>query len=288
MGKRNGRVVGSLEKAYRESAALDEQLGLNKIPYITEEEIKMAKSIVNNEVTFKYGQDIAVVREVNGVVEVDRAGVVTPIPNAQSFDQVADQFREVGWVELPAVQVPYSITAPSAVQPTPNVQPVSSAVPEQQGEIVELAARAGGVDPAVATSAFQQNITIGVQQEVDAYLELHQKIADLTKELNGMKDNVREYMETHKVKTIKGTKGRAVTLQDATKSNSTSVYSDYLLEDLAGVVSEDVLKDVTEIRVNATKLDGVLKTGKLPTEKVKEVKGLKIKEAGTPRFTVKK
>jgi len=32
----------------------------------------------------------------------------------------------------------------------------------------------------------------------------------------------------------------------------------------------------------------VLKTGKLPTEKVKEVKGLKIKEAGTPRFTVKK
>jgi len=287
MGKRNGRVVGSLEKALRESEALDEQLGLKNYPYITEEEIKMAKTIVNNEVVFKYGADVAIVREVNGVVQVERGGTVTPIPNAQSFDQVADQFREVGWTVVPAA-LPESVVAPSAVQPTPNVQPISSAVPEQQGEIVELAARAGGVDPAVATSAFQQNITIGVQQEVDAYLELHQKIADLTKELNGMKDNVREYMETHKVKTIKGTKGRAVTLQDATKSNSTSVYSDYLLEDLAGVVSEDVLKDVTEIRVNATKLDGVLKTGKLPTEKVKEVKGLKIKEAGTPRFTVKK
>lgn len=284
MGKRNGRVVGSLEKAFRESEALDEQLGLKNYPYITEEEIKMAKTIVNNEVVFKYGQDTAVVREVNGVIQVERGGTVTPIPNAQSFDQVADQFREVGWVELP----PNPIVAPSVVQPTPNVQPVSSAVPGQQGEIVELAARAGGVDPAVATSAFQQNITIGVQQEVDAYLELHQQVADLNKELDKMKKNVREYMETNELKEIKGTKGREVTLQDATKSNSTSVYSDYLLEDLTGVLPEDVLKDITEIRVNATKLDGVLKTGKLPSATVKVVKNRKIKEAGTPRFTVKK
>jgi len=287
MGKRNGRVVGSLEKAFRESAALDEQLGLDKIPYTYEEENKMAKSIVNNEVVFKYGADVAIVREVNGVVQVERGGTVTPIPNAQSFDQVADQFREVGWTVVPAA-LPESVVAPSAVQPTPNVQPVSSAVPEQQGEIVELAARAGGVDPAVATSAFQQNITIGVQQEVDAYLELHQQIADLNKELDKMKKNVREYMETNSLKSIKGTKGREVTLQDATKSNSTSVYSDYLLEDLTSVLPEDILKDVTEIRVNATKLDGVLKTGKLPVATVKVVKNRKIKEAGTPRFTVKK
>lgn len=125
--------------------------------------------------------------------------------------------------------------------------------------------------------------------EVDEYLELHEKMAKLKAEMEDLKKGIRTYMDKAEIREITGRSGKKVYLQDAKASNSTSRYTDYdLNEVMVALDGTDLLKKVTEIRVNAEKLEGLLKVEKLPKKTVEEVKALKISNPGTPRFAVKK
>jgi hypothetical protein len=146
------------------------------------------------------------------------------------------------------------------------------------------------VEPSRAVEmAAKQNIPVSVQEEVDAYLKLHEQIAALNKQLDGYKKTIRNHMEDNGITSIRGTEGKQVYLQDAKASNSTSTFTDYEISDImVALADNELLRQVTEVRVNAQKLEGLLSLGKLPEEKVKEIKNLKIVRAGTPRFSVKK
>lgn len=146
-----------------------------------------------------------------------------------------------------------------------------------------------GWTSAAVKSAAKQDIPLGVQQEVDEFLELHAQIAELNAKAEKLKKNVRTYMDNNNKKEIEGSKGKKVYLQDATASNSTAVYSNYELNHVAAAINNnEILRQVTEIRINSDKLEALLKLDKLPKEKVAEVKSLKITNPGTPRFSVKK
>lgn len=127
-----------------------------------------------------------------------------------------------------------------------------------------------------------------VREDVDAYLELHEEMSKLRKQMEGLKKRIRAFMDSEGVTSIRGTNGQEVYLQEAKASNSTSKYTDYELPDIIRELDYEVLKEVTEVRVNAEKLEGLLKTDKLPKEKVEEIKAQKIVRKGTPRFSVKK
>ena len=127
-----------------------------------------------------------------------------------------------------------------------------------------------------------------VREDVDAYLELHEEMSKLRKQMEGLKKGIRAFMDSEGVTSIRGTNGQEVYLQEAKASNSTSKYTDYELPDIIRELDYEVLKEVTEVRVNAEKLEGLLKTDKLPKEKVEEIKAQKIVRKGTPRFSVKK
>lgn len=129
---------------------------------------------------------------------------------------------------------------------------------------------------------------IGIQAAIDTYLELHEQMSELKAQMDKLKKEIRTHMEDNKLKEVKGTNGKRIVLQDAVKSNSTSIYTDYELNDIMHRLEGEYLRQVTEIRVNAEKLEGLLKVGKLPEEKVKEIRNLKIRKPGTPRFTVRK
>lgn len=140
-----------------------------------------------------------------------------------------------------------------------------------------------------AASAALQNIPVSVQNDVDGYLKLHEQIAALNKVLDGYKKNIRSYMDTNDIKSISGTHGKQVYLQDAKASNSTSLYSDYEMAPVVATLQDnELIRQVTEIRINAEKLEALLKLDKLPKDKVEEIKSLKIVKEGTPRFSVKK
>lgn len=138
-------------------------------------------------------------------------------------------------------------------------------------------------------AATMNGIPVQTQKEVDEYLALHAQKSELEAKMNKLKDNVRTYMENNNLTAIQGTTGKQVYLQDAAASNSTAVFSNYDLGSvMAALNNNEVLRQVTEIRVNSEKLEALLKLDKLPKEKVEEVKALKIVKPGTPRFSVKK
>ncbi|QDP42937.1 hypothetical protein HWC53_gp152 [Bacillus phage vB_BmeM-Goe8] len=247
-----GKRVGSLAEVIGES------LGLNN--YKSEEENQM-----NKQVKLTANNETAVVTEVAGVVQVDRGGQVTPFKPEFTFESVVEKFKKYGW---------------QVVEPEPT--------PEPEPEIKVVAAATGGVDPKVAESAFSQNITIGVQKATDSYLELQKQIAELKKEQDKYKESIRQYMDENDVTAIKGTYGQEVYLQPAKKSNSTSRYTDYEMEDVVPLLDEELVRQVTETRINAEKLDAFLKVSKLPKERKDAIKANKISVPGTPRFAVKK
>ena len=191
-----------------------------------------------------------------GQVEVSREGIGVVVMQPQhTFDSVVQKFVKSGW-EVANVKEEEEIPM----------------------EFVE-----------VSKSAKNQNIPVDVQQEVDAYLQLHAQVAELEKQMKKYKESIRSFMEENKVNSIKGTHGKQVCLQEAKASNSTSIYTDYELADIMAVIPDKaLLKEITEIRVNAKKLEGLISLGKLPEEKVAEIKKLKIVKPGTPRFSVKK
>ncbi|QIW88764.1 hypothetical protein P59_167 [Bacillus phage P59] len=264
--------MGAMEKAFRESQKLDEILGFTKTN--TEEETKMT------QVKFQQNGEVAVVSVANGQVHVERNGEITPFRPQYTFEEITSQFKANGWEE---------VTAPD---PTLFAAPVMKSSEEftglPKGQLHTVGAYSGGVDPNVANSAAAQNITIGAQKEIDEYLELHKQKAEIEKKMNEKKKNIRDYMDANDLDGVKGTNGQQIVLQAAKASNSTSRYTDYELSDVMSAMEGSLLKQVTEIRVNADKLEALLKVEKLPASKVKEIKGLKIVNPGTPRFTVKK
>jgi hypothetical protein len=286
--------VGAMEKAFKESQKLDEMLGFTKTNN-SKEETQMTKTV-----RFEQNNEVAVVREENGTITVERGGAVTPFRSQFTLEQIADQFIDNGWIEV--LDVSPSPTLPNTFEGLPVGQVHTMGGPTApnvfsgnhhaeapvQGEMTVKGAFTGGVDPAVANSALVQNITIGAQKQIDEYLELHKQKAELEKQMNGLKTQIRDYMDTNDLKGVKGTNGQQIVLQDAKASNSTSRYTDYDLKDVMSSLDGTLLKQVTEIRVNADKLEALLKVEKLPASKVKEIKGLKIVNPGTPRFTVKK
>lgn len=136
--------------------------------------------------------------------------------------------------------------------------------------------------------ADEDTVSEEVQKAVDEYLELHEQQSELKKKMDKLKKEIRPTLEKTETKTIKGTNGKAVYLQEARASNSTSRYTDYELKDIQAILEGDLLRKVTEIRVNAEKLDGVIKLEKLPAGVVEKINNAKIVNPGTPRFSVKK
>ncbi|AMB18745.1 hypothetical protein BH780_gp162 [Bacillus phage Eldridge] len=250
--------------------------------------------------TFKSGEKQAVVKEENGVVTVVRNGQETDFSSKHTFETLTDDFKAYGWEPVPIVTEDVQPTALSqswllgATHNGPplefaGVAPTSfSGAPLGSNEYTEITAYVDQVVEAVESEEEEIEIPAEIQKEVDDYLAMYDQLAEMQKKAKALKDSVRKYMEENDLKEIYGTKDRKVYLQDSTKSNSSSTFTDYDYHDLASVLKEPVLKDVTEMRVNADKLNSLLKTNKLPTKVVDRVKKLKIATPGTPQFKVKK
>lgn len=164
--------------------------------------------------------------------------------------------------------------------------------PEGEIEVVGMAnteeVTSDVTEQEVIVSAESQGIPVLTQSQVDEYLELHAQKAALEAKMKKIKPEIVDYMNKNQLKEVKGTKGKRVCFVDATASNSTSRYTDYELNEVAiALQGTKLLPKVTEIRVNADKLNGLIKVEKLPEGLAEQIKGLKIKNPGTPRFSVK-
>lgn len=127
----------------------------------------------------------------------------------------------------------------------------------------------------------------GVERKVDEYIELHKQQSELKKKMDGLKEEIRGFMDEEDLDMVSGKKG-AIVLQQAKRSNSTSLYSDYELSDVMTILKGSDLKQVTEIRINSDKVKGLIQLGNLPEHKVKALENVKIEKQGNPRFTVKR
>jgi len=252
--------------------------------------------------TFKSGEKQAVVKEENGVVTVIRNGQETDFSSKHTFETLTDDFKAYGWEPVPIVTEDVQPTALSqswllgATHNGPplefaGVAPTSfSGAPLGSNEYTEITAYVDQVVGAVESEEEEEEIEIPaeIQKKVDNYLAMYDQLAAMKKRAESLKSSVRKYMEGNGLKEIYGTKEGKVHLQDSTKSNSSSTFTDYDYYALAKVLKEPVLEDVTEVRVNADKLNSLLKSNKLPTKVVDQVKKLKIATPGTPQFKVKK
>lgn len=137
--------------------------------------------------------------------------------------------------------------------------------------------------------AMKNNVPLSVQKEVDEYLALHAQKAELEAKMDKLKKNIRNYMENNNIKEISGSKGKRVYLQEAAASNSTAIYTNYEVEPIMKALGDaELVRQVTEVRVNSEKLEALLKLGKLSKDTVEKVKAMKVVKQGTPRFSVKK
>lgn len=137
--------------------------------------------------------------------------------------------------------------------------------------------------------AMKNNVPLSVQKEVDEYLALHAQKAEIEAKMDKLKKNIRNYMENNNIKEISGSKGKKVYLQEAAASNSTAIYTNYEVEPIMKALGDaELVRQVTEVRVNSEKLEALLKLDKLPKDTVEKIKAMKIVKQGTPRFSVKK
>jgi len=245
-------------------------------------------------IKFRSGNQTAIVKEENGVVVVVRGDQETPYREHHTLQSVAERFKEYGWEEVKGsssatLEGSWLLSSRHNAPPLEFEGTMPVVVPGTMGknQYTEITAYSGGTAEKVIDRAVSQNVPVAVQKEVDEFLKLHEQIAELTKQAKVFKDNVRAYMQKNEVEQIYGTEGKKVVLQDAAKSNSTSVYTDYDYEDVAEVLRDKVLEDVSEVRINADKLNSLIKTKKLPIEVADKIKKLKISEPGTPKFVVK-
>lgn len=262
MAKRERKEVGSMEQAARKLDIAHQQL------FGTEGEVNMAQVVkfVHNE-----SKEEAIVSvDRNGLVSVTRGTQTTQMGNAYDLTKVRDSFLNYGWTEVKATAVKedglrvVSGGFDSLLQPTGAETPVV-----EEEEVSDISPKA--------------------QKDVDEYLKLHAEKAALEAKLKKLKPSITEYMNNNKLNEIKGTEGKRVMFQESSASNSTSLYTDYDLNDviLALGDNKDLLKQFTEVRVNGKKLEGALTASKLDKEIIDAVKATKIKKPGTPKFVVK-
>jgi uncharacterized small protein (DUF1192 family) len=226
---------------------------------------------VINEKAFTKENEVAVIQllDTGRIAVVKNGGHPTLYHPRHTFDEVTQTFTKAGWETLVPVQ-----KAHEAVQGHTSDDANGSAYMQTVMRRVE--------------SATKQNVPPKTVEEVDEYIALHEQISQLKSQLEKKKKGIRSYMESNNLKEIVGTQGKKVYLQDCTASNATSIFTDYELIDLSAVMEQTYLEEVTETRVNGEKLEALLKLDKLPKDKVNDIKKLKIQNAGTPRFSVKK
>ena len=140
---------------------------------------------------------------------------------------------------------------------------------------------------ALTEKVVDQSIPAELQSEIDQYIQLHEMKSQLEKQMKGFQENIRTYMDNNNMKTVYSTEGKKIELVDAKASNSTSIYNDYELTHVqVALGNNELLRKCTEIRINTTKLEALLKVENVPNKD--EILKLKIIKQGTPRFTVKK
>ncbi|UGO47756.1 hypothetical protein MCCARTNEY_182 [Bacillus phage vB_BanH_McCartney] len=269
MAKRERKEVGAMEQAARKLDIAHQQL------FGTEEETKMAKVVKFVHAESK--EEALVSVDNQGLVSVTRGTQTTNMGNAYDYDRVKESFVNYGWEEVKATVVKEEGLR---IVTTGYDSAFASALEQDTAKIT------GNV---TAPEEEVSDISPKAQKDVDEYLKLHAEKAALEAKLKKLKPSITEYMNNNNITEIKGTEGKRVTFQDATASNSTSLYTDYDMNDVILALGEhkDLIKQSTEIRVNGKKLEGVLASAKLDKEIVDAVKATKIKNPGTPKFVVK-
>lgn len=139
----------------------------------------------------------------------------------------------------------------------------------------------------------EESLDSEVLESLDKYLELHKEQAKLKKEMDKHKKKVKAFMEENKLDELEGIEeeGRVV-FQKAKKSLSTSLYSEYDYNDVAGILGKYnqvvILNQIAETRVNSEKLEGVIKAGLVSEDVGKELKEAKINPGESVRMVVKR
>ncbi|AIW03559.1 hypothetical protein CPT_Moonbeam161 [Bacillus phage Moonbeam] len=242
--------------------------------------------------TLVLGNQKATVKEENGVVSLIRGDQETNFSPKHTFESVTEDFKAFGWEAALAItpgeqHEKLEKSWLMGERPGPPIEIDEFMTVAVPGKITEITSYSGGTDDKVVERAVSQEVPVAVQKEVDEYIRLHEQIAELNKRAKKLKEGVRGYMEDNDKKEIYGTEGKKVVLQPAAKTNSTSTYTDYEYHEVATVLNEHKLEEVSEMRINADKLNSLVKTKKLPTEVADKIKKMKIAMPGTPKFTVK-
>ncbi|QZA69614.1 hypothetical protein 035JT004_116 [Bacillus phage 035JT004] len=247
---------------------------------------------MTRESVFKKENEIVLVRlNESGSVVLKQGKDTRVFRPSVSFDDVANTFRENGWAEaqLPEEKKGIKEEVQASIDSLTGFKGFKVVASEEPTMIVAKTGTGTSYLAEAAQNSLDQEVSLEIIQKVDQYIELHKQAAELKSRMEELKKPVRTYMQENNHKKIKGTKGGSVVLQDATASNSTAVYSNYELGDIAPLVSTNFLNKITESRINSEKLEGLLKTDEgLDKETIEKIKEAKIVKPGTPRFTVKK
>ncbi|ALO79605.1 hypothetical protein HOBO_197 [Bacillus phage Hobo] len=222
------------------------------------------------------GEVAVIVEDSKGIVTVTKNGQNVTLAN-QTAKSVEAQFNQAGWV----TQTPETELFEASHKQVIQVEDVT---------LVTEVNKAGGTNVVEVTEEENADdlIPAKIKKDLDEFLRLHAEAAKLKTQMDKLKKGVREYMDKNDLTEVKGSNGKKVVLQEGMKSNSSSVFTDYNFNDVAAALNDnDLLKEVTEVRINGDKLKGLLGLGKLPNEKVKEIQELKIAIPGTPKFVVK-
>ncbi len=221
----------------------------------------------------KTGEVAVIVENEAGIVTVTKNGENVSLAN-QTAKSIEAQFNAAGWV----TQTPETELFEASHKQVIQVEDVT---------LVTEVNKAGETNIVEEVNE-DDLIPAKIKKDLDEYLRLHAEAAKLKTQMDKLKKGVREYMDNNKLTEVKGSNGKKVVLQEGMKSNSSSVYTDYNFNDVAAALNDnELLKEVTEVRINGDKLKGLLGLGKLPNEKVKEIQELKIAIPGTPKFVVK-
>jgi len=265
---------GGMQLAYEESERLEARLfGANSELIWKEEENKMTKVQVKHN---KTGEVAVIVENQSGVVTVVKNGQEVTLAN-QTVQTIEAQFNEAGWVTVTPETELFEASHKQVIQ----VDDVT---------LVTEVNKAGGTNVVDVTEEENEDdlIPAKIKKDLDEFLKLHAEAAKLKTQMDKLKKGVREYMDKNDLTEVKGSNGKKVVLQEGMKSNSSSLFTDYNFTDVAAALNDnDLLKEVTEVRINGDKLKGLLGLGKLPKEKVEEIKGLKIAIEASPKFVVK-
>ncbi len=221
----------------------------------------------------KTGEVAVIVENEAGIVTVTKNGENVSLAN-QTAKSIEAQFNAAGWV----TQTPETELFEASHKQVIQVEDVT---------LVTEVNKAGGTNIVEEVNE-DDLIPAKIKKDLDEFLRLHAEAAKLKTQMDKLKKGVREYMDNNNLTEVKGSNGKKVVLQEGMKSNSSSVYTDYNFNDVAAALNDnELLKEVTEVRINGDKLKGLLGLGKLPNEKVKEIQELKIAIPGTPKFVVK-